>query len=66
MIRKTNKQRSAGAFITASAEAVGHSGTARLAVFRSEAHIYAQIIDDAAGRTLAALRRWIKRPRPRR
>ena len=26
----------------------------RLAVFRSEAHIYAQIIDDAAGRTLAA------------
>jgi large subunit ribosomal protein L18 len=33
------------------------SGTAerpRLAVFRSEAHIYAQIIDDAAGRTLVA------------
>ena len=26
----------------------------RLAVFRSEAHIYAQIIDDAAGKTLAA------------
>ena len=33
------------------------SGTAerpRLAVFRSEAHIYAQIIDDAAGKTLVA------------
>lgn len=33
------------------------SGTAerpRLAVFRSEAHIYAQAIDDLAGRTLAA------------
>jgi len=33
------------------------SGTAerpRLAVFRSEAHIYAQIIDDAKGKTLVA------------
>ena len=33
------------------------SGTAerpRLAVFRSEHHIYAQVIDDAAGHTLAA------------
>src|ERR1700756_4076154 len=27
---------------------------ARLSVFRSSRHIYAQIIDDAAGRTLAA------------
>lgn len=26
----------------------------RLAVFRSQAHIYAQVIDDAAGRTLCA------------
>jgi large subunit ribosomal protein L18 len=26
----------------------------RLSVFRSEQHIYAQVIDDAAGRTLAA------------
>lgn len=33
------------------------SGTAqrpRLAVFRSQQHIYAQVIDDVAGRTLAA------------
>ena len=30
------------------------AGRARLCVFRSSKHIYAQIIDDAAGRTLAA------------
>jgi large subunit ribosomal protein L18 len=30
------------------------NGRARLSVFRSSKHIYAQIIDDAAGRTLAA------------
>src|SRR5579883_3068427 len=29
-------------------------GRVRLSVFRSSKHIYAQIIDDAAGRTLAA------------
>ncbi|HLY47030.1 MAG TPA: 50S ribosomal protein L18 [Stellaceae bacterium] len=29
-------------------------GRVRLSVFRSSRHIYAQIIDDAAGRTLAA------------
>src|SRR5258708_38779164 len=29
-------------------------GRARLTVFRSSKHIYAQVIDDAAGRTLAA------------
>ncbi len=32
---------------------VGH-GRPRLSVFRSSKHIYAQIIDDTAGRTLAA------------
>ncbi len=31
-----------------------HSTRPRLAVFRSHKHIYAQIIDDAAGKTLAA------------
>ena len=30
------------------------AGRARLSVFRSSKHIYAQIIDDTAGRTLAA------------
>lgn len=30
------------------------NGRARLSVFRSSQHIYAQIIDDAAGRTVAA------------
>ena len=30
------------------------SGRARLSVFRSSKHIYAQVIDDAAGRTMAA------------
>ena len=29
-------------------------GRARLSVFRSGKHIYAQVIDDAAGRTVAA------------
>ena len=30
------------------------SGRARLSVFRSSQHIYAQVIDDAEGRTIAA------------
>jgi large subunit ribosomal protein L18 len=30
------------------------AGRARLSVFRSSKHIYAQVIDDTAGRTLAA------------
>lgn len=32
----------------------GTAATPRLAVFRSSAHIYAQLIDDEAGKTLAA------------
>ena len=32
----------------------GDSGRPRLAVFRSINHIYAQVIDDSSGRTLAA------------
>ena len=34
--------------------AAGTSGRARLSVFRSSKHIYAQLIDDAKGATLAA------------
>ncbi len=33
---------------------IGHAGQPRLAVFRSNKHIYAQLIDDLAGCTLAA------------
>ena len=35
-------------------KAVGNDQRPRLSVFRSGLHIYAQIIDDAAGNTLAA------------
>jgi large subunit ribosomal protein L18 len=34
--------------------AAGTSGRTRLTVFRSSKHIYAQLIDDAKGQTLAA------------
>jgi large subunit ribosomal protein L18 len=34
--------------------AAGTSGRTRLTVFRSSKHIYAQLIDDATGQTLAA------------
>ena len=33
---------------------IGGSGRPRLSVFRSSAHIYAQVIDDVLGRTLVA------------
>ena len=36
-----------------SVRAAAH-GRLRLSVFRSSKHIYAQVIDDAAGKTLAA------------
>ena len=36
------------------------SGRPRLSVFRSGKHIYAQIIDDAAGRTVAAASTLVK------
>ena len=37
---------------------VGAGGRPRLSVFRSSKHIYAQIIDDLKGGTLAPPRRW--------
>jgi len=37
------------------ARVIGSAKRPRLAVFRSAKHIYAQVIDDAAGRTLAAV-----------
>jgi large subunit ribosomal protein L18 len=39
-------------------------GRPRLSVFRSSQHIYAQVIDDAAGRTLAAASSLDKELRP--
>jgi len=55
MIRKTNKaeiRRRVHERIRR--KLAGTAERPRLAVFRSEAHIYAQIIDDAAGKTLVA------------
>ena len=37
------------------ARVIGSAKRPRLAVFRSAKHIYAQVIDDAAGKTLAAV-----------
>ena len=45
------------------AKVVGTADRPRLTVFRSAKHIYAQLIDDAAGKTLAAARDTeIKKP----
>ncbi|MGI9416777.1 MAG: 50S ribosomal protein L18 [Geminicoccaceae bacterium] len=41
-----------------------HSGRARLSIFRSSKHIYAQVIDDEAGRTVAAASTVDKTLRP--
>ena len=41
-------------FRVRSAVAAASHGRVRLSVFRSSKHIYAQVIDDAAGKTLAA------------
>ncbi len=37
------------------AKVIGSAARPRLAVFRSARHVYAQLIDDAAGKTLAAV-----------
>ena len=41
-------------FLVRSAVRTASHGRVRLSVFRSSKHIYAQVIDDAAGKTLAA------------
>lgn len=41
-------------FTKAQATSEGNAKTPRIAVFRSNRHMYAQAIDDAAGRTLAS------------
>jgi large subunit ribosomal protein L18 len=43
----------------------GTAGRPRLVVFRSNRYIYAQIVDDDAGRTLAAASSWEKSLRKR-
>jgi large subunit ribosomal protein L18 len=50
----TKKDRRARIRFRMKKRATGSTARPRLAVFRSEAHIYAQVIDDAAGVTLVA------------
>ncbi|MBA3976104.1 MAG: 50S ribosomal protein L18 [Candidatus Solibacter sp.] len=55
MIQKTNKDaRRRRIHTRIRAQVKGTEARPRLAVFRSLKHIYAQVIDDRAGRTLAA------------
>lgn len=51
---KNTKAEIVAAFTAASAKVSGTAERPRLAVFRSLNHIYAQIIDDVNGKTLAA------------
>ena len=54
MSRKSSYVREAFRRLRTRSKIKGYSERARLSVFRSSKHIYAQIIDDAAGKTLAA------------
>ena len=51
-VKRTSDERRRGRVRSALKRAA--NGRPRLSVFRSSKHIYAQVIDDAAGRTLAA------------
>ena len=54
MSGKTNFSRDAFRKLRTRRKIVGFTSRPRLSVFRSSKHIYAQVIDDAAGKTLAA------------
>ena len=54
MSGKNNFSRDAFRKLRTRSRIIGFTARARLSVFRSSKHIYAQIIDDAAGKTLAA------------
>lgn len=51
---KTKENKREGRHAKIRARIVGTSERPRLAIYRSNKHVYAQIIDDAAGKTLAA------------
>jgi large subunit ribosomal protein L18 len=51
---ETKKDRRARIRFRLKKRAIGSTDRPRLAVFRSEAHIYAQVIDDIAGLTLVS------------
>jgi large subunit ribosomal protein L18 len=53
MSGKTNYSRDAFRKLRTRSKIKGFTERARLSVFRSSKHIYAQVIDDAAGKTLA-------------
>lgn len=57
-MKKTNLQRRIRRHSRLRKKVVGTRECPRLAVFRSNQHIYAQIIDDQAGKTLASASDW--------
>lgn len=50
----------AAAEVPCAQEGLRHAGTARLSVFRSSKHIYAQLVDDLSGTTLASASSRVK------
>lgn len=54
MATTTKRQKQIRRHARVRAKAIGNASRPRLSVFRSNQHIYAQLIDDAAGNTLVA------------